>query len=245
MTSYRLLSEFRALFEGRLYRHRASTQGDRIATCLYEDLAGLARSRLFTERVTRREHVINVANKRQGIKARRGDGTFGELIPHIEPIIVPGYTVARGPIATVEIGVEVKILMKAMIQQIGRVQTDMRDQVGHFNRGAGTPICVGIAAINHAEYCTTYEGDRAWRTDGKDYAHPCQEAKEAEKRLLDEVAPKYNEFLLLRYRATNEPPYPFEWVDYIETFKDYGAILTRISRKYDVTFGPNGTATQR
>jgi hypothetical protein len=28
------------------------------------------------------------------------------------------------------------------------------------------------------------------------------------------------------------------WIDYMETFKDYGAVLTRISREYDIRFGP-------
>lgn len=41
----------------------------------------------------------------------------------------------------------------------------------------------------------------------------------------------------LQYKATNEPPYPFEWLNYIDTFQDYGAALTRISRTYDTRFG--------
>ncbi len=44
-------------------------------------------------------------------------------------------------------------------------------------------------------------------------------------------------FIFLRYKATNDPPYPFEWVNYVETFQDYGAVLTRISRTYDTRFG--------
>lgn len=49
-------------------------------------------------------------------------------------IVDPGYIVARGPIATVEIGVEVKILAKAMIKQVNRVINDLRDQVSQFRR---------------------------------------------------------------------------------------------------------------
>jgi hypothetical protein len=56
-----------------------------------------------------------VQNKRKGIEARRGDGTFGELILGERAVVDPGYKVARGPVANVEIGVEVKILAKAMI----------------------------------------------------------------------------------------------------------------------------------
>ena len=64
---------------------------------------------------------MNVSNLRRGVEARRDDGTFGQLIPGERSIIDPGYSVARGPIATVEIGVEVKILAKAMIKQMDRV----------------------------------------------------------------------------------------------------------------------------
>jgi hypothetical protein len=42
--------------------------------------------------------------------------------------------------------------------------------------------------------------------------------------------------LILRYRATNAAPYPFEWVNREATELDYGAALTRISREYDKRF---------
>jgi len=125
-----------------------------------------------------------------------------------------------------------------MIKQIGRVQSDLREQVDQFHRGAGSPICVGVVGVNHADYCVGYEGDRAWKTDGSKHKHPIQEAADAEKRLRDEVGPKFDELLFLRYKATNDEPFPFEWVNYIDTFQDYGAALTRISRGYDIRFGP-------
>ena len=234
---YELLEAFRGLFDGTRYLHRVSNQGDRIAYRLYEDLYAVGKSRLLRTRIADRGRVLNVANRRQGIQARRGDGTFGELIPNVVAIVDPGFTVARGPIATVEIGVEVKILAKAMIKQIDRVRSDLVGQVDQFRRGAGSPICVGIVGVNHAAYCVSYEGDREFRTDGKKYTHPYQEARAAEERLRSAAAPKFDEFLVLRYKATNEDPYPFEWVDYDRTFRDYGAILTRISRTYDSRFG--------
>lgn len=237
MPTYRLLAAFRALFDGTRYLHRSSTQGDRVAYQLYEDLYAIGKSQMLRKRIAERESVLNVANRRQGVKARRGDGTFGELIPNVVAIVESGFTVARGPIATVEIGAEVKILAKAMIKQIDRVRSDLVGQVGQFRRGAGNPICVGIVGINHADYCVSYEGDRAFRTDGKKYTHPRQEAIAAEERLRAGAAPSFDEFLVLRYRATNEAPYPFEWVDYGTAFNDYGAILTRISRTYDGRFG--------
>lgn len=235
--TYRLLDEFRGLFEAKKYIHRDSSRGDWVAHHLYEDLVALGKSKLLVDRVARGEHVLNVQNRRRGIDARRGDGTFGELIPGIVAIVDPGFAVARGPIANVEIGIEVKILAKAMIKQIGRVKTDLKDQVLHFNRGAGTPICVAVVGVNYADYSVGYEGEREWRTDGRTHKHPIQEAAEAERRLVADVASKFDEFLFLRYKATNEPPYPFEWLNYIDTFQDYGAALTRISRTYDTRFG--------
>jgi hypothetical protein len=179
---------------------------------------------------------MNLQNRLRGIKARRGDGTFGEIIPHTIPIDMPGFTVARGPIATVEIGAEVKILAKAMIKQIDRVVTDLRNQKQEFYRAGGNPISVGIIGINQAANYVSYEGDVQWPTNGKKHKHPIQEAAEAERRLLQKAAPDFDEFLILRFRATNIAPYTFQWVDQRQTEMDYGAILTRILRKYEARF---------
>ena len=187
--------------------------------------------------VNRKDRVLNVQNKRRGVSARRGDGTFGEIIPGETPITDPGYLVARGPIATVEIGIEVKILAKAMIKQIDRVINDLRNQVVQFKRGGGSPICVAVIGINQAESTVGYEGDRPFPTTGKQgFLHPCQEAPEAERRLLASAAPDFEEFLILRFKATNAPPYPFGWVNYNETRLDYAAALSRISARYQQRF---------
>ena len=240
MLSYRVLDEFRKLFDGVKYKHRDSSCGDWVAHHLYEDLYTLGKSGTLRGRIDAGKLVLNIQNRRRGIRARRGDGTLGELIPGVAVVMEPGFVVGRGPIANVEIGVEVKILAKAMIKQIGRVENDLRDQVAQFQRGANTPICVGIVGINHAEHCVSYEGDRAWRTDGVRHKHPSQEAEEAEQRLSAAVATKFDELVFLRYRATNEEPYPFEWVSYFDTFQDYGAALTRISRTYETRFNGSG-----
>jgi hypothetical protein len=235
--TYRLLDEFRKLFDGKRYLHRQSTSGDFIATQLYEDLYALGKSRLFKSRVDQRSRVLNTQNVRRGVQARRGDGTFGELIPNVEPIDDARCAVAKGPVATVEIGCEVKVLAKAMIKQIDRVIGDLVKQVAHFKRGAGSPICIGIVGVNHASAYTSYEGQRAWPTDGTSkYRHPVQEATEAESRLLIQAKPSFDEFLVLRFLASNQEPYLFEWLDLRTTALDYGAILTRISREYDRRF---------
>jgi len=240
--SYRLLDSFQTTFQGKRYIHRDSSRGDFVAIHLYEDLHTVARSALYRRRVDAKERVLNIKNRRRGVAARRGDATFGELIPGAPAVDEPGFKVGRGELATVEIGVEVKILAKAMIKQIDRVIGDLVKQVTHFRRGAGTPICVGVVGINSALVCTGYEGARKFTTDGKKHKHPFQEAAEAEARLIAQAKPSFDEFLVLRYRATNAKPYGFEWVDLHATELDYGAILTRISREYDRRFKNGGGA---
>lgn len=237
-TEYRLLREFRRLFEAKIYKHRASNQGDFVAMHLYEDLVAIHRSaKLIDAVVMRQDRVLNVQNRRWGVKARRGDATFGELIVGETPIVDDGFQVARGPIATVEIGVEVKILAKAMIKQIDRVLNDLRNQVVQFKHGGGNPICVGIVGINQAESVISYEGDRPFPTTGKGgFLHPYQEAPEAERRLVAEAAPAYEVFLVLPFKASNAPPYPFEWASYDKTRLDYAAALSRISSIYQQRF---------
>jgi len=234
----RLLAEFSRLFYGRVYRHRASNQGDFIAIQLYEDLIEINRSPRYVDAVlNQKDRVVNIQNRRIGVSARRGDATFGELIPGENATSEPGYLVRRGPIATVEIGVEVKILAKAMIKQIDRVINDLRNQVNQFQRGGGNPICVAVVGVNQAEICVSYEGDRPFPTTGKGgFPHPVQEAEEAERRLREQAQPAFDEFVILRYRATNAAPFPFEWVDYKTTRLDYAAALTRISRRYQQRF---------
>jgi len=84
--SYRLLDTFRATFEGKRYIHRNSSLGDFVAMQLYEDLYSVGKSALLRKRIDEKERVLNAENRRRGVKARRGDGTFGELIPMATPI---------------------------------------------------------------------------------------------------------------------------------------------------------------
>jgi hypothetical protein len=233
---YRLLNEFENLFSGHPYRHRDSSRGDFVAMHLYEDLVTLNKSTKLGSRVKLKEWVLNTANRRQGIQARRGDGTFGEIVPGETPMTDAGFHVSRGKVATVEIGVEVKILAKTMIKQIDRVIGDLQKQVVHFGRGAGTPICVAVVGINHAHHCTSYEGTRSFKTDGKANRHPFQEADQARRHLLANAAPHFDEFIILPYDATNEPPFPFAWVNYTLIEQNYSSALLRICREYDRRF---------
>lgn len=234
---YQLLDRFRALFDGTLYRHRRSNLGDSVAWRLPEDLFALNRSSVFNGRISAGTRVLNLRNTLRGVIARRGDATFGEVVPGSGARLAPGFVVERGEIATVEIGTEVKILAKAMIQQIDRVISDLTRQVEHFRQGGGNPVCVGVVGINHAGTYVSHEGAATWPTDGRKRPHPFQEAAEAEARLRARAAPAFDEFLVLRFRATNEPPFPFSWVDELQTELDYAAILTRVLRKYEARFG--------
>jgi hypothetical protein len=180
--------------------------------------------------------VINTQNRRHGNPARRGDGTFGESVPGEVATVAPGFQVGRGVVATIEIGAEVKIMHKAMIKQIDRVIGDLSKQVVQFRHGGGNPISVALVGINQAPYTVSYEGDRSFRTDGTSNRHPVQEAQRAEDRLRTLAAPNFDEFIVLRYRARNEAPFEFEWVDEPATVRDYGAALVRIIREYDRRF---------
>lgn len=234
---YRLLSEFRALFAGQRYLHRNSSQGDRVAIQLYEDLLALGRDDLLHRRLHSGERVVNTLNKRRGIKARRGDGTLGEPLPRDRPRKVTGLEVMQGEVATIEIGVEVKILAKAMIKQIDRVISDLNKQAAEFRSGGGDPLCVAIVGINTADKCTSYEGDRVYVTDGKKNKHPIQEAEEAERRIVGSVKTNYDALLILRFYATNAEPFDFRWHSETGTVRDYGAELVRLSNEYSKRFG--------
>ena len=143
---------------------------------------------------------------------------------------------ARGPVATIEIGVETKILAKAMIKQIDRVVGDLVRQTEEFKRRGGNPICIGIVGVNFSEVYTSYEGERAFLTDGRRYKHPIQEAREAISRLEQRARPSFDESLILKFVATNTPPHPFSWVDEQKVVLEYSALLTRVSREYDRRF---------
>src|SRR2546423_3967690 len=93
---YALLRTFRGLFEGKPYLHRKSNLGDLVASQLYEDLIAIDKSAKLVERVKRHERVVNVRNIMTGKPGRRGDGTFGELVPAATAVIQKGMLVGRG-----------------------------------------------------------------------------------------------------------------------------------------------------
>jgi hypothetical protein len=246
-TPYRLLNQFQSLFS-RKYEHRNSTHGDRLALELYEDLYGraLARSKSsnLVTRVNNDECVANPRNKSYGKSARRGDGTLGELMHGAPVVMEPGFIIKRGTTVITEIGVEVKILAKAMIKQLDRVVGDLGKQVTQFETKGGSrpPICVGIVGVNHSTAFLSYEGSNTYLADGtrqpngKTYARPCDEAARAKHDLNSIARPQFFEFLILEFEATNIEPYPFKWVNSTKTVDDYNALLSRLAYEYEARF---------
>ena len=234
---YLMLQKFRHVFDGRRYLHRSSTQGDQVVRFLYEDLRRLNRSKAFSSRVDQRISVLNLGNKRTGVKSRRGDGSFGEMVPVATAVTDSGFLVSRGPLASIEIGAETKVIAKAMIKQIDRVVGDLERQVSEF-RKSGNPICVGIIGVNLAQPYRSYEGAREWTTDGTGgQKHPAQEASRAIEIIESKARQFFDELLVLRFRATNIEPYVFEWCNETETLMEYSAMLARISALYEKRFG--------
>jgi hypothetical protein len=230
-----LLRAFESLFRNGPYRHNISTQNDFVASYLYEDLFALGRSPKLTSRILAGTRVVNVKNKVTGKPpSRRGDGTFGE--PYGMDLFVPElahpYKVKRAPVATLEIGCEVKVSATRMLGSVDRVTNDMRKQAGVFRRLNRDAIRVGIAAVNHAPMYFSHAGSRVTPSRRP----PLAEAIAVIRELNKEVRPKFDPFLLLRYIATNEQPYDFDWVNRKQTEAEYRSALIDISIKYERAF---------
>lgn len=239
MTSrYRALTFFRRLFEGRRYLHRASTHGDHLALEVFEDLFELQRSRKFDAATSQRVKGVSPKNVRLGVRARRADGLFGDLIP-AKFKTFEGFAIARGPIATIDIGIETKVLHKSMKKQISDRIQGLEKQADYMSAGSdrrqrGNPISVAVIGINHADYTVGYEGDRSYRTDGSSrQPHPITEAAEIERRIDHELRPVFDEIIVLRYVARNEEPFAFAWHHANRVEDEYAAALIRILAEFD------------
>lgn len=232
MTEYRLLQQFEETFRRGPYLHRNSQLGNRIADRLYDDLYLLSdHSRLRTD-VDLGRAVLNPKGISPGLRARRGDGSFGPIVPGHSPRPQHDSPVPVGPTAQVKLGAEVKILAKAMIKQIDRVSSDLCAQSRHFRTKSSHAVTVGVVGINLANHYVSYEGSRKYAT-GEYGPHPVQEAPEAERRLWSHAEPCYDEFLVLPFVATNEPPFEFRWWDSSRTRDQYSSMLVRVLDRYE------------
>lgn len=229
---YKLLEAFENIFAGRIYRHRSSTIGDGIAAFVYEDLVDLAQSPTLIERVNTNSVSVNTGNQIKGQRGRRGDGTFGRIVPGQVLNEEVGFRVRRGHVANLEIGTEVKIGATKLIAQVDRVINDLRKQADIFTRHNPAALRLALVGVNSASTYTGHEGDRQHVAK----TPPAREASEFAQRIERIVGPYYTELLVLRFRATNNPPYLFEWVDRKDTEQLYGSILVRLSALYEQRF---------
>lgn len=231
MTDFRLLKRFEDTFSNGAYVHRNSQLGNRIADFLFDDLYELDENSRFRADIDAGRIALNPKGVSPGLKARRGDGSLGPIVPGYVPMPYPDHVVPVAPTAEVDVGAEVKILAKAMIKQIDRVISDLCGQSRQFKTKSPNAITVGIVGINVADRYVSFEGSRRYPT-GEFGPHPFQEAPEAERRLRSSAEPCYAEFLVLPFRATNEPPFQFSWHQARVTHDQYGSMLTRLLRSY-------------
>ena len=229
---FSLIAAFERVFRSNVYRHRVSTVGDSVAVYLYEDLIALGQSQKLIRRVNNHELAVNIGNQIKGKKGRRGDGTFGRVVPGQDVITEPEFIVPRGLVANLEIGTEVKIGATKLIAQVDRVMNDLSKQANIFAAHNPSAIKVAIVGVNFATTYTGHEGDRQFIAK----TPPAREATEFARRIEDKADPQYDELLILRFQATNNPPYEFNWVNAQETEQLYGSALVRISAEYDRRF---------
>jgi hypothetical protein len=105
---FKLLAAFEGLFRGTVYKHRQSHLGNQVATHLYEDLYEYGASPKFNAHVAAGRGVVNTSGVTRGVRARRGDGTFGTTVPGTDTTTAAGFGVLQGMVALTQIGAEFK-----------------------------------------------------------------------------------------------------------------------------------------
>ena len=231
----KLLLAFEDLFRGQPYLHRRSNLGNEVARILYEDLYSGGYSTKLKERMESGTCVVNIAGSTHGVKARRGDGTFGTVVPGTAPARSGKFSVWHGVVALTQIGAEVKVLATAHLKQIDRVINDLAGSAQSFKKKSRSAITVGVAGVNYSQSYTGFEGTREYPRDHMP-ERALRDAEETSRRLEQLAAPDFDEFLLFKFKATNRAPYPFSWLDRVGVAKDYGAALVRIAGLYQSQF---------
>ncbi len=90
---------------------------------------------------------------------------------------------------------------------------------------------MAIVGVNEESDYVGHEGERAFRDRLRE-----QEPTLVVAKLREHLLSRYDELLILRFKATNQPSYPFAWVDARQTELDYGAVLTRVGDLYQRRF---------
>lgn len=229
--TYRLLEIFRLTFQGVTYKHRNSTVGNKIVRELFEDLVKHVVSRALVSDVLEGRCVASRSGGVQGRLIRRNDSIFGRPPAGAQSKKADaGYSVMEGLVAEPRIGCEVKILAKAQLKQIDRVISDLDNFSLRMKRMNEKCINVALVGVNHESDYVGYEG-------GRTFKHPLgtSEAKTVVGR-LSVLRESYDELLVFGFKATNQSPFPFKWLEERRTELDYGASLTRVGERYQERF---------
>jgi hypothetical protein len=89
-----------------------------------------------------------------------------------------------------------------------------------------------VVGVNYESNYVGWEGDRPYR-----HKLTTNEPEIVSARLAEALLDPYDELLVVRFRATNQPPYPFTWAQPKDISLDYGAALTRVGELYQSRFG--------
>lgn len=112
---------------------------------------------------------------------------------------------------------------------------DLTGSAVSLKEKSANAITVGFAAVNYSERWTGMEGTRSFPVE-RTPKRALAASDETSRRLLEIARPAFDEFVLLRFRATNQEPFPFSWLNATGTAADYGAALVRIAALYEKRF---------
>lgn len=228
--NFRLLETFRKAFAGRIYKHRDSTVGNKIARELFEDILAHGVSTKYGSDVNQNIVAVNRGGLVHGRVIRRNDSVFGKLPAAAKSVSIQGFAVPEGPIADARIGCEVKIVAKAQLKQIDRVISDLDNFLLRVQQISQTCINVAVVGVNHEPEYMGYEGRRRF----KGRLSKGETATVISR--LSQLTGRYDELLILSFKATNQRPFLFTWLNTQKVDLDYGAALTRIGQTYDQRF---------
>lgn len=232
-SSFRALKQFEAIFAGRVYRHRSSTQGNAIGRECFEDIFEHSVSTSFRKAVDEGRLVVNVAGKVQTpILVRRNDSICGRPPAGVtERKASALFHVPEGPVAEPHIGCEVKILAKSQQKQLDRVIGDLERFAENMKALNANCLTVAIVGVNHESNYVGYEGKRKFRNKLREH-----EATVTASRVRSDLQTKFTELVILDFLATNQKPFPFSWLNPKTVELEYGAALTRVGAEYDRRF---------
>ena len=95
MSDFKLLAKFEDTFRDGKYLHRNSQLGNRVADYLFDDLYDLQGDSKYRKDVDSGKVALNPKGISPGVKARRGDGSFGPIIPGHNPPAIKAWAMNK------------------------------------------------------------------------------------------------------------------------------------------------------